>query len=149
VDDDPDAIVLLQKALQSAGMPVNLSAVQSGEEAMKFLRGKGRYADVSCPDLILLDLNMPGKDGREVLAEVKGEACLSSIPVIVMTTSDSEQDILTSYRLHANSYIVKPMNLGGMSKIVEAIHTFWINTAKSPARYRHEGDNCTCSCDRR
>jgi len=149
VDDDPDAVVLMKKAFQGTGIPVEMSAVRSGDEAMEFLRGKGRYAAVPCPDLILLDLNMPGKDGREVLSEVKGEACLSSIPVIVMTTSDAETDILASYRLHANSYIVKPVNLGGMFKAVEAINKFWINTAKSPARYRHEGDNRPCSCDRR
>jgi len=149
VDDDPDADVSMKKAFQSACMPVELSAVRSGDEAMEFLRGKGRYAAVPCPDLILLDLNMPGKDGREVLLEIKAEKCLSSIPVIVMTTSDSEADILESYRLHANSYIVKPVNLGGMFKAVEAIDKFWIHTVKTPARYRHEGDNSTCSCDRR
>jgi CheY-like chemotaxis protein len=101
-----------------------------------------------CPDLILLDLNMPGKDGREVLTEVKTDPCLSDIPVIIMSSSDSEEDIRTSYRLHANSYVVKPASLSNLYETVEAIEKFWLNTARLPTRDGDEANNHRCLCER-
>jgi CheY-like chemotaxis protein len=148
VDDDPDAAFLIQTALQRNNIPIQLHAVHNGNEALDFLRGKDRYAALPCPDLILLDLNMPGKDEREVLSEVKADPCLSHIPVIIMSTSDSEEDIRTSYRLHANSYVVKPASLSGLYETVEAIEKFWLNTARLPTRDGDESNNPRCLCDR-
>ena len=99
---------------------------------MAFLAREGKYADAPRPDLILLDLNLPKKDGREVLAEIKESAELKSIPVVVLTTSASEEDILKSYRLHANCYITKPVDLDGFLKVVKSIDSFWLSVVKLP-----------------
>jgi two-component system, chemotaxis family, response regulator Rcp1 len=106
-----------------------------GAEAMAFLKREGKYADVPRPDLILLDLNLPKKDGREVLAEIKQSEALKSIPVVLLTTSASEADILRSYRLHANCYITKPVDLEGFLTVVRSIDNFWLSVVKLP----HEG----------
>jgi CheY-like chemotaxis protein len=101
-------------------------------EAMEFLKREGQYADVPRPDLILLDLNLPKKDGREVLEEIKEDPALQSIPVVILTTSASEEDVVKSYRLHANCYISKPVDLEGFLKVVKSIDSFWLSIVKLP-----------------
>ena len=110
----------------------NLSVVNDGVEALAFLRREGRYAEVPHPDLILLDLNLPKKDGREVLAEIKADQRLRRIPVVVLTTSEAEQDILESYNLHANCYVKKPVDLDAFINVVRSIDTFWLAIVKLP-----------------
>jgi two-component system response regulator len=109
-----------------------MNVVGNGVEAMAYLRRQGKYAEATRPDLILLDLNLPKKDGREVLAEVKADDRLRRIPVVVLTTSSAEQDILQTYDLHANCYITKPVNLDQFSAVVQAIEEFWFTIVKLP-----------------
>ncbi|HEY3970110.1 MAG TPA: response regulator, partial [Solirubrobacteraceae bacterium] len=109
-----------------------LSVVNDGVEAMQYVRGEGAYADLPRPDLILLDLNMPRKNGIEVLEEVKGDAKLSVIPVVVLTTSEAEEDIVRAYKLHANAYITKPVDFEQFSRIVHQIDDFFIGLVKLP-----------------
>jgi two-component system response regulator len=111
---------------------VNMDVVGDGVEAMAFLRREGKYAKVQRPDLILLDLNLPKKDGREVLAEVKQDPDLRRIPIIVLTISNSEVDILKSYNLHANAYVSKPLGLQEFAKITRSIEDFWFTVVKLP-----------------
>jgi chemotaxis family two-component system response regulator Rcp1 len=107
-----------------------------GKEAIAFLEGEGEYASVPRPDLILLDLNLPKKDGREVLAEIKESPTLKSIPVVILTTSASDADILRSYELHANCYITKPVGLDGFLDVVKSIDSFWLSVVKLPREPR-------------
>jgi CheY-like chemotaxis protein len=109
-----------------------MSVVNNGVEAMAYLRREGKYVDATRPDLILLDLNLPKKDGREVLAEVKVDERLRRIPVVVLTTSSAEKDILQTYDLHANCYITKPFNLDQFSAVVRAIENFWFTIVRLP-----------------
>jgi len=132
VDDNRADIRLVQEILKKGKMIVNLHSVLDGMEAMEYLRKEGKYKDANYPDLILLDLNMPRKDGREVLEEIKSDDRLQTIPVIVMTISKAEEDILKSYKLHANAYIVKPIELNQFMNVVSSIEDFWLTIVKLP-----------------
>jgi chemotaxis family two-component system response regulator Rcp1 len=132
VEDNPGDVELAREALENSKLHNRLHAVDDGEKAMAFLRRQGPYADVPRPDLILLDLNLPRKDGREVLAEVKGDADLKRIPVVILTTSRAEEDVLKSYNLHANCYITKPMNLDQFLHVVKSIQDFWLSIVVLP-----------------
>ncbi|MHB1048165.1 MAG: response regulator [Thermoanaerobaculia bacterium] len=139
VEDNPADVRLTREALKDAKVLNNLSVVMDGEEAMAFLRRQGRHAEAPRPDLILLDLNLPRKDGREVLAEVKEDESLRSIPVVILTTSKSEADILRSYDLHANCYISKPVGLEEFLRVVESIEDFWLSVVRLPSDKRPPG----------
>lgn len=132
VEDNPGDVRLTQEALKEGKVHNRLHVVGDGVEAMAFLRREGRYADAVRPDLILLDLNLPRKDGREVLAEIKQDALLKVIPVVVLTTSSAEEDVLRSYNLHANCYIVKPVDLDQFIRAVKFIDDFWLTVVKLP-----------------
>jgi two-component system, chemotaxis family, response regulator Rcp1 len=132
VEDNPGDVDLTIEALKDGKVRNRLSIVEDGVAAMAFLRREGKYADAPRPDLILLDLNLPKKDGREVLAETKADERLRRIPVVVLTTSSSEQDILKSYDLHANCYITKPVDLEQFIEVVQAIEGFWLTIVKLP-----------------
>lgn len=126
VEDSPGDIELTRAAMAEAKVSNVMSVVRDGVEAMAFLRKEGEYADAERPDLILLDLNMPRMDGREVLKAIKGDPDLACIPVVVLTTSNAEQDVLKSYNLHANAYITKPVDFDHFIKVVQAIEEFWL-----------------------
>lgn len=132
VEDNPGDVDLARNALENSKIRNILHAVSNGEEAMAFLRCQGEYANASRPDLVLLDLNLPRKDGREVLAEIKSDDDLKRIPVVIMTSSRDEEDILKSYNLHANCYITKPMDLNQFIKVVKSIEDFWFTIVKLP-----------------
>jgi chemotaxis family two-component system response regulator Rcp1 len=132
VEDSPGDVRLTQEALKDAKVHINLRVVRDGIDAMAFLMREGEYATAPRPDLILLDLNLPRKDGREVLREIKENQELKSIPVVILTTSASEADILRSYLLHANCYITKPVNLDGFLTVVKSIDNFWLSVVKLP-----------------
>lgn len=132
VEDDSTDVLLTKKALQKGGFLNNLSVVKDGEEAMDFLHQRGDYTNAPVPDIILLDLNMPRKDGREVLQEVKTDESLQHIPIIVLTTSDAEQDVLKSYKLHANCYIKKPVDLHQFVDAIASLQSFWLSVVKLP-----------------
>lgn len=132
VEDSPGDVRLTQEALKEGRLRNNLSVAGDGVEAMAFLRREGQHVNAPRPDIILLDLNMPRKDGREVLAEIKADQDLRRIPVIVMTTSDAEQDILKSYDLHANCYITKPVELGTFLDVILKVEGFWLSIVKLP-----------------
>ena len=132
VEDDPGDVRLTQEALKDSKMRNNLHIVEDGIEALAFLRNEGDYADVPKPDIILLDLNLPRKDGREVLQEIKDDEKLKRIPVVILTTSENDEDILTSYNLHANCYITKPVDMNQFVQIVKTIEGFWFSIVKLP-----------------
>ena len=132
VEDNLGDARLAEEALKDSKVHNNLYHVEDGVEAMRFLRRQENYADVPLPDLILLDLNLPRKDGREVLAEIKEDPELRLIPVVVLSTSETEKDVAETYRLHANAYIVKPVDLDGFIEVVRSIKDFWFSTAKLP-----------------
>jgi len=132
VEDSPGDVRLTKEALKDAKVHINLHVVRDGIDAMAFLMREGEYATALRPDLILLDLNLPKKDGREVLREIKENPELKSIPVVILTTSASEADILRSYLLHANCYITKPVNLDGFLTVVKSIDSFWLSVVKLP-----------------
>ncbi len=132
VEDNPGDVLLTREVLQDAKVLNELSVVGDGVKAMAYLRQEGEYAGVARPDLVLLDLNLPRKDGREVLEEIKTDEDLRRIPVVVMTTSSDEQDILKSYDLHANCYITKPLGLDQFLEVVKAIEGFWLTMVKLP-----------------
>src|SRR5271154_6902835 len=136
VEDSPGDVRLTQEAFKDAKVHINLHVASDGEKAMAFLAREGNYADVPRPDLILLDLNLPKKDGREVLAEIKESPSLKTIPVVILTTSASEADILRSYRLHANCYITKPVGLDGFLEVIRSIDSFWLSVVKLPREER-------------
>ncbi len=133
-EDNPGDARLTQEAMQDAKMTNLMHVVEDGVEAMQFLRRQGRYADAPRPDLILLDLNLPKKDGRAVLAEIKTDPDLRRIPVVVLTTSRAEEDVLMAYDLHANAYVTKPVDLAQFMKIVALIDEFWVNVVTLPSR---------------
>jgi CheY-like chemotaxis protein len=133
VEDNPGDVRLTRETLKESQLIHRLSVTVDGVEALAFLRREGRYAGETRPDLILLDLNLPKKDGREVLAEIKGDENLRRIPVIVLTTSSAEQDILRIYDLHANCYITKPVDLDQFSAVVKSIEAFWFTIVKLPS----------------
>jgi chemotaxis family two-component system response regulator Rcp1 len=132
VEDNPGDVRLTREALREGKILNELSVVEDGVEALAFLRRQGRYAEAVRPDLILLDLNLPKKDGREVLEEIKGDGALKKIPVVVLTTSAAERDILKAYDLHANCYITKPVDLEQFIKVVQLIEDFWLTIVKLP-----------------
>lgn len=132
VEDNPGDIRLTQEALKDSKLQNNLSIVQDGVEALAFLRREGDYNRAPRPDIILLDLNLPRKDGREVLAEIKEDRDLRRIPVVVLTTSEDEKDVYMSYNLHANCYITKPVDLTRFIEIVKTIEGFWFQIVKLP-----------------
>ena len=132
VEDSPGDVRLTREAFKDAKVHINLHVASDGAKAMAFLKHEGEYANVPRPDLVLLDLNLPKKDGREVLDEIKGSPTLKSIPVVILTTSSSETDILRSYQLHANCYITKPVALDGFLKVVKSIDSFWLSVVKLP-----------------
>jgi CheY-like chemotaxis protein len=136
VEDSPGDVRLTREAFKDAKVHINLHVALDGTEAMAFLRNEGEHANVPRPDLILLDLNLPKKDGREVLKEIKESPTLKSIPVVILTTSESEADILRSYQLHANCYITKPVGLDGFLKVVNSIDSFWLSVVKLPREVR-------------
>jgi two-component system, chemotaxis family, response regulator Rcp1 len=133
VEDSPADVRLTIEALRDAKVRNNLHVAADGEEALAFLRREGQHADAIRPDLILLDLNLPKKDGREVLEEVKADPQLRRIPVVILTTSEAEQDILRSYDLHANCYITKPVDLDQFITVVRTIEDFWLTIVKLPS----------------
>lgn len=134
VEDNPGDIRLTQEVLKDGKIKNKLSVVTDGEEAILFLKKIGKYKNVSTPDLILLDLNLPKKDGREVLIEVKKDPNFSSIPVVILTTSDDERDIISSYVSHANAFITKPVDFNQFVTVVRAIEDFWLTIVKLPKK---------------
>ncbi len=134
VEDNLGDVRLTVETLKDSRVVSHLHVVGDGVEAMAFLRREGKYAGAARPDLILLDLNLPKKNGREVLSEIKFDEELKRIPVIVLTTSSAEQDILSTYELHANCYITKPVDLEEFSAVVRSIENFWFTTAKLSPR---------------
>lgn len=138
VEDDPGDVDLTRETMEESKILANLHVVGDGIEAMAFLRKEGKYADAITPDLIFLDLNMPRKDGRQVLEELKRDDILKTIPVVVLTTSDADEDIVKSYNLGANCFVTKPTGLDEFVKVVEAIEGFWFTVVKLPTRTRYE-----------
>jgi len=132
VEDNPGDVRLAIEALREGKVHVRMSVASDGVEALEFLRRQGRFAQAPRPDLILLDLNMPRKDGREVLAELKADDELKRIPVVVLTTSKAEEDILKTYDLNANCYITKPVDLQQFMHVVRSIQDFWLTVVKLP-----------------
>jgi len=131
-EDNPGDAKLTRKALEQGKVINNLHVVTDGVEAMAYLRQEGEYVDRPRPDLVLLDLNMPRKDGREVLQEIKSEEGLRRIPVVVMTSSEAEEDIVQSYDLHANAYVTKPIDFDGFLDVVGSLEDFWLSVVKMP-----------------
>jgi len=139
VEDSPGDVRLTQEAFKECKVRNDLHVVTDGEEAMSFLRREGSYADSPRPGLILLDLNLPGKDGREVLTEIKADDDLKRIPVVILTVSDAEEDVLKTYNLNANCYVTKPVDLDQFIKVVQTIEDFWLTIVKLPPEWRaHE-----------
>lgn len=132
VEDNPADVRLTQEALKETKVLNNLSVVADGEQALDYLNRRGPYADAARPDLILLDLNLPKKDGREVLADIKADERLRRIPVVILTTSEAEQDILRTYNLYANCYITKPVDLDQFITVVKSVENFWLSIVKLP-----------------
>ncbi len=133
VEDSPTDVLITREALEEAKLLTELHVVEDGVEAIAFLRREGKYAGMPRPDLIILDLNLPRKDGREVLAEIKCDENLKIIPVVVMTISQAEEDILKAYGLHANCYITKPVHFESFVKVVHAIESFWFTVVSLPS----------------
>lgn len=134
VEDNPGDVELTREALSDSKVGNNLHVVRDGVEALEFLRRQGAFAAAPRPDLILLDLNLPKKDGREVLADIKADEDLCIIPVVVLTTSKADEDILKSYRHHVNSYIAKPVDFAGFMKVVQSIDNFWFSVVVLPPK---------------
>jgi chemotaxis family two-component system response regulator Rcp1 len=134
IEDNPGDIRLTREAFEDAKVYLELHVASDGEEAMDFLFRRGKHVESPRPDLILLDLNLPRKDGREVLAEIKSNISLKTIPVVILTTSNSEIDIESAYLLHANCYISKPVELEGFLSVVQSIDNFWLTVVKLPVR---------------
>lgn len=133
-EDNPGDVRLTEKALDHGSILNNLHVVSDGIEAVKFLRREGEYAEKPNPDLVLLDLNMPKKDGREVLEDMKADPELRRIPVVVLTSSEAEEDVVRSYELNANAYLTKPVDFDGFVDIVKRIEDFWFSVVKMPPK---------------
>ena len=136
IEDNPGDVRLAQEAFKEGNINVQLDVAMDGIEALNYLRKKGPYASAKTPDLVLLDLNLPKKDGREVLSEIKADSVLRSIPVVILTTSNAEQDILNSYNLHVNCYINKPVDFDRFFDIIQKIEEFCLQTAILPTMIR-------------
>src|SRR5436309_2016844 len=134
VEDDPGDVLMTQEAFEEHKVRNNLAVVNDGTEAIAYLRREGQYADVARPDLVLLDLNLPRRDGREVLAEIKSDPDLRQIPVVVLTTSQADEDIVRSYQLHANAYVTKPVDFDRFIAVVRQIDEFFVSVVKLPPR---------------
>jgi chemotaxis family two-component system response regulator Rcp1 len=134
VEDNPGDVRLIQEALQDGKLLNRIATMSDGQKALAYLRKQGSYAQAPRPDLILLDLNIPRKDGREVLAEIKADPLLRSIPVVIVTSSQAEEDILRSYDTHANCYVTKPVDLEKFVAVVRAIEEFWVTIVKLPPK---------------
>lgn len=134
IEDNPGDVRLIQEALQDGKLLNRIATVPDGQKALAYLRKQGCYARATRPDLILLDLNIPRKDGREVLAEIKADPHLRSIPVVIVTSSQAEEDILRSYNTHANCYVAKPVDLEKFVAVVKAIEEFWVTIVKLPPK---------------
>jgi CheY-like chemotaxis protein len=131
-EDNPGDVKLTRKALEKGRLANNLHVVTDGVETLQFLRGEGEYGGRPRPDLVLLDLNMPRKDGREVLEEIKASEELKRIPVVVLTSSEAEEDVIRSYDLHANAYLTKPVDFDGFIHVVGTLEEFWLQVVKLP-----------------
>ena len=136
VEDNEGDVGLVEEVFKEAKIRNNIYVAEDGEEAMLFLNKEGQFSDVPRPDIILLDLNLPIKDGREVLEEIKNDDNFKRIPVVVLTTSKSEEDVLKSYDLHANSYITKPVDFDQFIKVIKSIEDFWLDVVKLPSKYQ-------------
>jgi CheY-like chemotaxis protein len=134
VEDDPGDVLMTQEAFEEHKVRNSLAVVNDGTEAIAYLRREGKYADATRPDLILLDLNLPRRDGREVLAEIKNDPDLCRIPVVVLTTSQADEDIVRSYQLHANAYVTKPVDFERFIAVVRQIDEFFVSVVKLPPR---------------
>lgn len=137
VEDSQADITLILEVLQDEKIFADVSVVRDGVEALEYLQRKGPYADATVPDLILLDLNLPKMDGREVLAQLKASPSLQSIPVVILTTSQAEEDIIKSYKLQASCYVSKPIDLEQFIKIVKSIDDFWFSAVRYPPKSEH------------
>ena len=133
VEDNPGDVRLTREALKEGKVLNNLNEVTDGQEAMEFLRREGKYGDAPRPDLILLDLNLPKKDGREVLAEIKADESLKMIPIVVLTTSQAEKDVIQTYNLGVNCYVTKPVDLDQFIYVVKSIEEFWLTVVTLPS----------------
>jgi CheY-like chemotaxis protein len=134
VEDDPGDVLMTQEAFEEHKLRNRLTVVSDGAEALSYLRREGEYANAVVPDLILLDLNLPRRDGREVLAEIKKDGNLCRIPVVVLTTSAADEDILRSYQLHANAYVTKPVDFERFISVVRQIDEFFVSVVKLPPK---------------
>jgi CheY-like chemotaxis protein len=134
VEDDPGDVLMTQEAFEDHKVHNRLTVVSDGSEALSYLRREGAYAEAVRPDLILLDLNLPRRDGREVLAEIKKDEDLGRIPVVVLTTSSADEDILRSYQLHANAYVTKPVDFERFIAVIRRIDEFFVSVVKLPPR---------------
>lgn len=132
VEDDPGDVLMTREAFDENKVANRLAVVSDGAEAMQYLRREGEYADAPTPDLVLLDLNLPRMDGREVLAAMKSDDALRSIPVVVLTTSEAEEDVLRSYSLHANAYVTKPVDFARFIEVVRQIDDFFVSVVRLP-----------------
>jgi two-component system response regulator len=137
VEDNPGDVELTREALRDAKVANRLHVADDGAEAVDFLFRRGKYADVPRPDIILLDLNLPKKDGRQVLAEIKAEPELAKIPIVVLTSSEADEDIHRAYQLHANCYITKPVNFPRFLHVVQSIENFWLTVVRLPGKQPH------------
>jgi len=136
VEDNPADADLMRETIEASKLRLDLSTVKDGVEAIQYLRGEGPFANAKRPDLILLDLNLPRMNGRQVLASVKSDADLRGIPVVVLTSSSAEQDIVQSYNLGANCYVIKPVDLKAFQAIVKQVESFWFTVVKLPVKDR-------------
>lgn len=134
VEDNPADVRLVQEVFKEARIHNKMRVALDGDKAMQILRREGEYARASSPDLIILDLNLPKKDGREVLKEIKEDENLKSIPVVILTTSNAEEDLIETYKNNANCYISKPVDLNNFIKVVKIIEDFWLSIVKLPPR---------------
>ena len=134
VEDNPGDVRLTKEALRDAKVLNEIFIAKDGVEALEFLHRKGKFSKMPLPDLILLDLNLPRKDGRQVLAEIKEDAILKHIPVVVLTTSKADEDIIKTYNLHANAYITKPVDLNRFAEIIHVLNEFWFTIVKLPPK---------------
>jgi CheY-like chemotaxis protein len=132
VEDDPGDVLMTREAFEENKVANRLAVVSDGAEAMQYLRREGEYAEAPTPDLVLLDLNLPRMDGREVLAAMKSDEALRSIPVVVLTTSEAEEDVLRSYSLHANAYVTKPVDFSRFIEVVRQIDDFFVSVVRLP-----------------